>query len=393
MPWKEKTVMDSRMEFVRRVLAREKSKSALCREYGISRVTGDKWLKRYVAGESLADLSRAPLSRPNRIPQATEEHIIGMRTSMPVLGAKKIHQMMINEGKVEPPSISTINAVLKRNNLITKEASQAAQHYVRFEKDEPNDLWQLDFKGHFQLQNNTRCHPLSVLDDKSCFCLNADAHENEQFPGVKASLIKTFQKYGLPKTVLCDNGNPWGSSQSTSITRFEVWLMELGVLTTHIRSMRPQTQGKVERFNGSYKREKLNFYIPQDMEDAQICREEYRKFYNEVRPHEAIGMKCPAQVYTESDRKYNEEIEPWDYEAGGERRKIKSSGYLTFQGQGYYLSEGLGEKEVVLYPNPDKDGIYDIIFRQFIVAKLSLHDCTIHSRKIYLRYDDPRKKL
>ena len=393
MPWKEKTVMDSRMEFVQRVLAREKSKSALCREYGISRVTGDKWLKRYAAGESLADLSRAPLSHPNHIPQATEDHIIRMRKKEPALGAKKIHQMMINEGKVQPPSISTINAVLKRNGLVTKEASQAAQHYIRFEKDEPNDLWQLDFKGNFLLQNNIRCHPLSVIDDKSRFCLNADTQKNEQFPGVKDSLIKTFQKYGLPKAVLCDNGPPWGSSQSTSITHFEVWLMELGVLTTHIRSKYPQCQGKVERFNGSYKRERLKFYIPQDMIDAQQCREEYRSFYNEIRPHEALGMDCPVQHYTHSDRAYNERIELWDYEAGGELRKIKSSGYLTFKGQGYFLSEGLGNKEVVLYPNPNEDGIYDITFRQFTVAKLSLHDCTIRSRKIYLRYDDPRKKL
>lgn len=393
MPWKEKTVEESRTEFVRRVKAREASKSALCREYGISRVTGDKWLKRSEAGEKLSDQSRAPFHRPNRLAAKTEERIVEMRTAEPALGAKKIRQMMLNDGWADPPAISTINAVLKRNGLITKQASEAAEHYTRFQKDEPNEMWQADFKGNFLMGNGRRCHPLSIIDDCSRFCVCADAKENEQLLSTKESFIKTFREFGLPKSILCDNGTPWGSSQSTSITRFEVWLMELGVLTLHIRNHYPQCQGKVERFNGSYKRERLKFHIPYDTEEAQRCREEYKNFYNNIRPHEGIDMDTPSQRYSRSEREYSEIVAPWEYEGGGVSRKVKSSGYFSFEGQGYYLSEGLGNKDVMIFPCEDKDGWFDVVFREFVVAKLSLPDRVIRSRRVYLRYGDPRQKL
>lgn len=393
MPWKEKTVEQNREDFVRRVLAREATKSALCREYGISRVTGDKWIQRFQTGQSLADRSRAPGTHPNRISAEAEERIVNARKKEPAIGAKKMRQMLMDEGWQDAPSISTFNEVFKRNGLITAAASEAARHHVRFEKEYPNEMWQADFKGDFLLRNGVRCYPLSILDDHSRACLCADAKENVQINNTKDSFIRTFRNFGLPKSILCDNGHPWGSSQSTSITAFEVWLMEQGVLTMHIRPQHPQTQGKVERFNGSYKRERLRFYTPFDMEEAQRCRMEYMDFYNNVRPHYALDMGRPAQFYTPSTRRYQENIPVWEYGPGGESRKIKSSGYLTYKNQGYYLSEGLAEKEVMLYPDEQHDGIVDIVFRQFVVAKLSLVDRTIRSRKIYLLHDDPRKKL
>ena len=393
MPWKEKTVEETRAEFVARVRAGEASKSALCREYGISRVTGDKWLKRSEMGQPLSDRSRAPFHQPNRIPAGMEQRILEMRRREPAIGARKIRRMMQNEGCTSPPAVSTINAVLKRNGLITPQASRAAQHYIRFQQDQPNDMWQADFKGNFLLGDGKRCYPLSILDDCSRYCLCADAKQNEQLLGTKESFIRTFRTFGLPKVLLCDNGNPWGCSQSTSITRFEVWLMELGVLTMHIRSHHPQCQGKVERFNGSFKRERLQFYTPTDMADAQRFREEYREFYNNVRPHEALNMDVPAQHYVPSQRGYSETIAPWEYESGGELRRVKHTGYLSYGGQGYYLSEGLGDKEVMLYPDPARDGVLEVVFREFVVARLSLRDHTIRSRRVYLRHDDPRQKL
>ncbi len=350
MPWKDKTVEETRIEFVKRVLAKEKSKSALCREYGISRPTGDKWIERYKNNESLSDRSRRPFHTPNRIDIETENKIVEARKKEPAIGAKKTRQMLINSGWDNPPAISTINAVFKRNNLITEEASKAATPYMRFEKSEPNEMWQADFKGDFTMKNGNRCHPLSIIDDCSRFCINADAKGNQRLDGVKDSFIEAFREYGMPYSLLCDNGVPWGSSQSTSITKFEVWLMELGVLTIHIRPSHPQTQGKVERFNGSYKRERLNFYMPADLEDAQRSREEYKSFYNNIRPHESIGMEVPAKKYTRSKIKYSEKITPWEYETGVKIRKVKNSGYLTYEGQGYFLSEGLGNKEVALFP-------------------------------------------
>lgn len=392
MSWRNKTVEEERIEFVKKVLKKEKSKAALCREYGISRPTGDKWIKRYQNGESMGDKSRRPFHTANKISMEAEQRIINARKQEPAIGAYKTRKILVNSGWDDAPSISTFNAVFKRNGLITKEASDAAKHIIRFEKEYPNEMWQMDFKGNYLMQNNIRCYPLSIVDDYSRFCLCGDAKTNERFVGVKESLIRTFNEYGLPFSILCDNGNPWGSSQSTSITKFEVWMMELGILTIHIRSNHPQAQGKVERFNGSYKRERLKFYTPKDIEDAQCCREEYKEFYNNIRPHCSLDYDVPASRYTHSSKKYSDKISEWDYGENAIIKPVKSTGYISYRSKGYYLSEGLGEKEVALVPSED-DGVFNVIFRQFRVAKLNLHTNTIVSRRVYLLNNDPRKKL
>lgn len=393
MPWKEKTVEQMREDFVRRALAHEASKSALCREYGISRVTGDKWIRRYQNGEHFTDRSRAPKSHPNRISAEDEQRIVDARKKEPAIGARKTRRMLINEGWTDPPAVSTINAVFRRNGLITKAASEAAKPIQRFVKEQPNDMWQADFKGSFLLQNKVRCYPLSVIDDHSRYCLCADAKENEQHFNTKESFIRTFRQFGLPKTILCDNGHPWGSSQSSSITAFEVWLMEHGVLTLHIRPQHPQTQGKVERFNKSYKRERLVFYTPKDMADAQRTRIEYMDFYNNRRPHDALDLELPASVYVPSLREYRDEVSEWEYEYGGELRRVKDSGYLSYGGKGHFLSEGLGGKEVMLYPDTSRDGVLKVVFRQFVVAKIDINENAVISRKVHLLHNDPRANL
>ena len=390
MSWERKTVEDTRLEFVQRVLKKEKSKSALCREYGISRPTGDKWIHRYLSGEGLSDQSRRPFHTPNRIPAELEESILSHRRKEPALGAAKIRRMLENEGCENLPAVSTVNKVLKRNDLITKEASAAAKKTIRFEKVFPNDMWQADFKGDFLLRDGTRCYPLSILDDCSRMCLCSDAKTNTKLHDTKASFIKTFETYGLPNTLLCDNGNPWGAAQSGGITSFDTWMMELGILPIHIRSRHPQTQGKVERFNGSYKQERLRYYLPLDMEDAQRSREEYMAFYNFTRPHNALDLDCPAQHYLCSDRAYTECVSGWDYEPGGELRRVKDSGYLTFKGQGYFLSEGLRGKELMIYPLHNEKDKFEIVFRQFRVGILDICDNVILSKKVFLRHNDPR---
>ena len=390
MSWERKTVEDIRLEFVLKALHREKSKSALCREYGISRPTGDKWINRYLSGEGLSDQSRRPFHTPNRISEELENLIISYRSDEPALGAAKIRRMLENDGYGHLPAISTVNKVLKRNDLITKEASAAAKKTVRFEKELPNDMWQSDFKGDFLMRDGLRCYPLSILDDSSRMCLCADAKANLRFNDTKASFIKTFERYGLPDSLLCDNGNPWGSAQSNGITFFDTWMMELGILTMHIRFKHPQTQGKVERFNGSYKQERLRFYLPSDLDDAQRSREEYMSFYNCRRPHNALNLDCPAQHYTPSKRSYSDIVEPWEYEPGGELRRLKDSGYLTFKGQGYFFSEGLRGKELMVYPISDMKGRYELVFRQFRVGILDINENAIISKRVYLRYGDPR---
>ena len=153
MPWKEKGLETMREEFVRRVLLCEKSKSALCREYDISRPTGDKWIKRYESGQKMSDMSKAPKTVSNKTPDEIEQKIIEYRKKYPAIGAVKIRRMMENETELNLPSARTFNAIFKRNNLISKEASEAATPYQRFEKSNPNEMWQADFKGPFNMNN------------------------------------------------------------------------------------------------------------------------------------------------------------------------------------------------------------------------------------------------
>ena len=247
MPWEEQRLETMREEFVKRVPACEKSKSELCREYGISRPTGDKWISGYLSGEDLKNFSRAPKSSSHKTDPETESEIVAYRKQYPAIGEVKMRRIMENNGYNDLPSARTFNAIFRRNGLITKEASEASTPYRQFEKSRPNEMRQADFKGHFAMGNGIRCHPLNIIDDGSRMNLCCKPLLSETFTEVKLCIERVFCEYGMPFSFLCDNGNPWGTSQSTGFTSFEVWLMELGILTLHDRFLHPQTQGKARR--------------------------------------------------------------------------------------------------------------------------------------------------
>jgi len=391
MPWEAKTVEMNREEFINEVITSQQSKAKLCREYGISRPTGDKWLKRYKNGEGFKDRSHRPFKTPqNKTAAEMEQLIIERRQKEPGIGAVKLKRMLENEGKQDVPSHTTINVILKRNNLIRAEDSEAAKPTVRFEHEHPNQMWQADFKGHYQLGNGERCHPLSVVDDCSRYCLCADTKMNERREGVQPSFERVMRENGQPRILLCDNGNPWGATQSSGFSGFELWMMDHGVLVMHIRPGRPKTQGKVERFNGSYKAERLRFHIPYDMQEAMQNRLEYQEFYNHIRPHHALGLDVPAKRYQPSDIVFQEVVEEWKYSGMYELRKIKSSGYLTFSGQGYYFSEALGGREIELRQSTRYKDLFYLCYREFRIGKLDVKNRAITSRKAYLIHGDPR---
>ena len=392
MGWKERTVKQMREEFVRRVLAREKSNAALCREYGISRPTGDKWLRRYQENAPLSDRSRAPKTQPRRIAPEVEASIVQLRRQYPALGAEKLHKMMENMGCENLPCARTFNNIFARNHLISKEASLAAKHIQRFEKEQPNVMWQTDFKGHFALANGVRCHPLNILDDHSRFCLCTEALENETFLAVKPVLERVFSEFGLPFSLLCDNGNPWGTSQSTGYTAFEVWLMELGVLTLHGRPLHPQTQGKQERFNRSFTRECLAGKTFRDLADAQKAFDDYRAFYNTVRPHSALELAVPASVYSTSPRPFPSHIEHWEYGNDCQLCKVKQTGYFSFEGQGYFLSEAFRGKYIAVRES-HLPGQITLLFRQFRIGRIDREKRVFTTKRISRLAGDPRENV
>ena len=165
--------------------------------------------------------------------------------------------------------------------------------------------------------------------------------------------------------------------------------MELGVLTIHIRPLHPQTQGKTERFNRSFKDERLKFYVPHDLQDADRQRTEYSSFYNNVRPHHALTLDITTQHYKPSERAFVEKIADWEYGSEYEMRKIKRSGFLTYGGQGYFLSEAFGGKTIAIKPS-SKNGFLNLYYRQFKIGRIDLKEHVLVSRRCYLIEGDPR---
>lgn len=390
MPWKEQRLGTMREEFVKRVLAHEKSKSELCREYGISRPTGDKWISRYLSGEQLEDRSRAPKIRPNKTESELEAEIVAYRKQYPAIGAAKIRRMMENNKHTDLPSTRTFNEIFKRNGLIAKRASQAATPYERFEKSFPNEMWQADFKGHFAMENGVRCHPLNIIDDYSRMNLCCEPLLSETFAEVKPCMERVFGEYGLPFSFLCDNGNPWGAQQSTGYTSFEVWLMELGVLTLHGRILHPQTQGKEERFNRSLKKECLEQRTIRNLSDAAAAFAEYREFYNNVRPHMALGLDVPASRYKPSQREYSPDIREWEYPDGLKTRSVKSTGYISIHGRGRFLSEAFGGKRIAIRESSKGAHLINLYFRQFCIGQIDVEKNVYTFKRAYLIDGDPR---
>lgn len=389
MPWKDKSLAMTREEFVKRVLLNKETKSSLCQEYGISRPTGDKWIRRYLSGEPLTDRSRAPFKTVNKTPSNVEKLILDYRESHPVIGAVKIRRILQNKGYENIPSSSTVNAILKRNGCISPEASKAATPNKRFVKEFPNDMWQADFKGNFLLGNQCRCYPLNVIDDHSRMCLCSRALSSEGYETVLPVFLNLFEEYGLPFSLLCDNGNPWGTSHKGGFTSFEVYLMELGVLVLHGRVFHPQTQGKEESFNRSMTKELINLHKFDDLNDAQMYFNEYRNFYNNERPHHSLDLDVPSQHYYKSNRKMPKKIYDWDYSNEYKPRKVSSKGYLYWAGTHYFFSEGFADKTVAVKES-SIPGFVNVYFRQFKVARINIDEKKFISKRAYLIENDPR---
>ena len=391
MPWKEIRVAQMREEFVKQALSGVKTKAELCREYGISRPTGDKWIARYLTGESLTDHSRRPDSVPTKTAPDTEKLIVDYRHEHPAIGAVKIRRILEDKGYTGLPCTKTVNNILRRNGLITTEASRAATPNIRFEKSYPNEMWQADYKGNFLMKNGQRCYPLNIIDDHSRYNLCCKPQSGETFQEIQPVMIGLFEEFGVPFSLLCDNGNPWGTAQSTGFTQFEIWLMDLGILTIHGRALHPQTQGKEERFNGSMARELLRHTQIEDMADAERKFSAYRDFYNNERPHHALKLETPAQHYEKSVREYDPEIKKWEYPEGCRVHKVKSSGYITVDGQGYYLSESFGGREIAVKKSQRQDCI-ELYYRQFIIGRIDVEKRAYTFKKAYLIDGDPRRE-
>lgn len=335
-------------EFVMLATQENANISQLARRYAISRKTAYKWIRRFqdLGPDGLAERSRRPHRSPTKTPTDLEEAVLAIRRSHPAWGPRKIRRYLLDrieagELALEAealPAVSTCAAILKRNNMLAEHEPGQHQAWQRFERAQPNELWQMDFKGHFALFNQARCYPLTVLDDHSRFALGLYACPDERHETVKGHLATVFRRYGLPAALLCDNGNPWGTPMQAPTgerywTAFEVWLLRLGIDVLHGRAHHPQTQGKQERFHRTLKAEVLRYESFRDHRQCQHRFDQWRRVYNLERPHEALDLAVPARRYRVSGRVYPEQLPPIEYGPGDQVRKVQSGGVIHFRGR------------------------------------------------------------
>jgi len=367
--------MDEREEFCRLALRPGANVRALCRGWGISPDRAYVWIGRFEAAgrEGLADRSRRPLTSPQRSASELEDQVLAVRAEHPTWGGRKIRRVLNDEGVSPPPAASTITEILRRHGQLDGPRAGQARDYIRFEHARPNELWQMDFKGHFALARG-RCHPLTVLDDHSRYAMAVQACADEQSATVKDRLTKVFERYGLPLRILCDNGSPWGAAGGdVRHTRLTVWLLDLDIGVGHGRAYHPQTQGKDERFHRTLKEDVLDRAELPDLAAAQGAFDAWRAIYNTRRPHEALGMDFPASRYVPSSRTMPAVIQPAEYETGAHVRKVQQGGWFSFKGRMHRWSRAFIGKAIALRPT-DTDGVFDVCYRRHRLSQVDLRE-------------------
>lgn len=374
MPWKDVSLMDQRREVMMLASHPEANRRELARRYGISAKTLYKWLLRYDAqGEDgLIDQSRCPVSQPLRTASAVEQQVLALRDAYPYWGARKLARLLQNAGALQVPAPSTIHEILRRHGRLGGDDAAAAQPaFKRFEHAQPNDLWQMDFKGYVR---NVRglCHPLTVLDDHSRFSLCLAACDDQRGDTVQQRLIATFRRYGLPRRMTMDNGPPWGGdADGLGHTALTVWIMQLGIAVSHSRPYHPQTQGKDERFHRTLKAELLQHRCFADNEQAQRAFDRYRQLYNGQRPHEALGMAVPLQRYRASVIAYPKRLPEVEYLSSDRVYKVGKNARIEVQSRRIKIGKAFIGQRIALRPKA-RDGCFAVWFSRFEIGEIDL---------------------
>jgi transposase InsO family protein len=309
MPWKESSVMEERLRFVARLLEGE-TMTVLCREFGISRKTGYKIFDRYKEHglEALTDRSRRPVRYANQLPRQIEGLIVTLKHDKPHWGARKIRELLIRRlaGDVRVPANSTIHAVLDRHGLVTRMGRKRnrARGTPLSAGAAPNDLWCADFKGEFKLGNGRYCYPLTVTDHASRFLLLCEALDSTREASAMTAFEQLFEERGLPGAIRSDNGVPFASPNALfNLSKLAVWWLRLGIAIERIKPGHPQQNGRHERMHLTLKREATR--PPGHNSLQQQARfDTFVQEFNTQRPHEALAMKYPTEIYAASSRPY-----------------------------------------------------------------------------------------
>jgi len=366
MAWRSVDVQDQRIRFVVAASRQQASLGALCLEFGITRPTGRLWLKRYRDGgvAALEEHSRRPVSSPRRTDEVIEQRIVALRRACPDWGARKLSVLLRNEGLTVPPA--TVHRILNRRGLVRVQ-DRHRPALGRFERELPNQLWQMDFKS--PKGWNQPVGPLSILDDHSRYAITLFQTGTTRADAVREQLVEAFTACGMPEAMLMDHGIPWWNASSAGgWTQFTVWLMNQGVRLYLSGIRHPQTQGKVERFHGALEKARRLRGLPEPPLQ-QRWLDDFRQEYNHLRPHEALGMKTPATCWHPSSQAYDPDPAPWQYPEGSEVQQLDRNGRLWLENRHWQVAGPLADQHVQLTRLDQRILIH---YRNTVVRELDL---------------------
>lgn len=371
MPWKTKSPVDLRKEFMNRVL-RGETVTQLCREYGISRKTGDKFKQRYkrLGEPGLVDQSRAPKVIPHRTPPELVKLIVEERKLHPTWGPRKLKVVLEERLDHELPAASTIGDILSQAGLVTgrrRNRRVPPQPTTLREATAPNDVWCIDYKGQFRLGNRSLCYPLTLTDQHSRFLVGCEAMARISDEGAREACEEVFRRYGLPKVIRSDNGIPFASSGLANLTKLSAYWMRLGIELERIRPAHPEENGQHERMHRTLKFETTR--PPRtNLLQQQECFDAFIEEFNTQRPHEALNMKRPAQVYRPSPRKMPVELPEPEYRDHDDVVYVHRCGSLFFRRRKVFLSNALALQPIGL--REENDGRWLVTFMNLDLGHL-----------------------
>ena len=358
MSWSVRGLKDTRVEFVMIAREADASMSAACRQFGISRKTGYKWLHRYNTSglEGLVDFSRRPRSSPLQLGGDAVVALVKLHEGHDDWGPKKLRARLIRsnscpDGKV--PSLATVARLARRMGWTEAKGrgrprpQRALPTEPLSGAERPNRVWTVDFKGWWRTREGQRCEPLTIRDlfSRYILCLRPMAWRSTE--AVRQAFTEVFRRYGLPDIIRSDNGSPFASTTGPlGLTRLSAWWLSLGIKPERIMPGHPEQNGGHERMHGDIARA-IESQPAATVTEETVRLERWRRDFNTERPHEALAMQTPADIYRSSPRHLSD-VKPYVYPAGFEKRRVQEDGCIHFRGQCVNFSEALGRMEVGL---------------------------------------------
>ena len=393
MPWKTSSVMEEKLRFILEYERGEHSMSELCQRYQVARETGYVWLRRYretgIAG--LLERSRAALRHPNQTPAAVEQAVLELRQAHMRWGPRKLKRILQRD---EPgrqwPAASTIGALLRREGLVVarkKRAHTPPYSAPLAHAQQANRVWCADFKGCFRTTDGARIDPLTISDAHSRYLLRCQAVAKTDTARVHAVFEAAFREYGLPEAIRTDNGAPFASRAPAGLSRLAVWWIKLGIVPERIAAGHPEQNGRHERLHRTLQQEAAEPPAA-NRRQQQRALDHFRQQYNEVRPHEALQMRTPAEVYQPSPRSFPELVPELQYPSSMEVRRVKHHGYFRWQQADVFLTEVLWGEPVGLLPIDDR--YLTIYFGPYAIARFDSHQLRVSRIKTKNAYKEGR---